>query len=254
MTNNATAIFPALDVSWDVFSEFPSEKKDEKNYPIDVVESLAMTLALNSQGEESGVVIIDAIISGQSNAIKQKNIQQWPEFLKRAHNMLDYWGKSFMVSRLAGQDMRTPTRWKDKLLECVNGRDQMVTLSHLKVICTLPRYTAIEMDFDFLRENYQPWDSTHSTDARELTFIKKIFRKNSYKSPTNWYCFCDNQKQLFIIPVSLLGRESNVWADAMLQSVLEKNNNKINIKFTPTVHYLSGGFQFGNIERIEEFC
>lgn len=256
MANTTTAIFPKLHETWDIFEDFTSsENKEEKNYPINIVESLATTLAFCSQGEDSGVVIIDTITSSESwKVFKQKNIQQWPEFISQAHHMLDYWGKIFMVSRLSGKDAYNATRWKTKLLECINDREQLVTLSHLKVICTLPRYTATEMDFDFLRENYRPWDSTHSTDARELTFIKKIFRQNSRKSPQNWYCFCDSQKQLFIIPVSLVGRESNVWADAMMQAVLAANNNRLKIKFSPSVRFLSGKFQFGNIETIEEFC
>ncbi len=172
---------------------------------------------------------------------------------EKAKECLDFWRQHFIMRRLRGEFVHTP--WQKGMIDLVKNDNELVPLSELKLVVTMPRFTDEQKRWN---NYYDTYSSVHNDllhpqrtfdDGIDLTFVESyMYYRN--KPVRKRYVFVSSDNELHVY-------DAEPTEEVFIEAFLNQNNNKLsNAHFQCSVRkhgsHLEDAFKYANILRFSK--
>lgn len=180
-------------IDWDL--DALEDPRKSKQMPFSVLEAMSYTISYMNNSDDD----VKNDLSRLMMELESGKPERWlHDNTNAAKDMLEFWGFEMMQNRLAGRDL---TKWQKTVSKLAANPYQRIIRDDLRVIITLPKFTALQKRYHGYAEQYKTVKERQDDYLGYLSLVDTYQHSTTNKTVTV-YAFASPDNQLYLYEFS----------------------------------------------------
>ena len=203
------------DIEWDL--EELKDPRKTKLMPFSVLEAMSYTISYMNNSD----VNVSNDLARLVMELESGKPDRWlHDNTNAAKDMLEFWGFEMMQNRLAGREL---TKWQKTVSKLTANPYQRIIHDDLRVIITLPKFTALQKRYQGYAEQYKTITSRSDRYIGYLNIVDTYQHCTTNKNVTV-YVFASPENQLYLYE---LCNRRDYEKRKFLDKILDLSDNRL---------------------------
>lgn len=227
-------------INWD-FEELKDPRKT-KLMPFSILEAMSYTISYMNNSDADAKNDLARLMM----ELESGKPERWlNDNTNAAKDMLEFWGFEMMQNRLAGRDL---TKWQQTVSKLTANPYQRIIHDDLRVIITLPKFTALQKRYHGYAEQYKTFTKRQDDYLGYLSLVDTYQHSTTNRSVTV-YAFASPENHLYLYEFN---NRRDYEKRKFFDKVLSLSDNRLLVTARTQVRPLTANMYAMKITYLEE--